>query len=50
MIRDRLTTAYNWQKSYEDNKKLPLEFDVGYQVYLKISPMKGVMIFNRKGC
>ena len=48
MIRDRLTTAYNWQKSYEDNKKLPLEFDVGYQVYLKISLIKGMMRFGRK--
>ena len=30
-------------------KKRPLEFDVGDQVYLKISPMKGVMKFCRKG-
>ena len=48
MIRDILTTAYNRQKSYADNIKWPLEFDVGDQVYLKISPMKGVMRFGRK--
>ncbi|XP_069149125.1 uncharacterized protein [Solanum lycopersicum] len=38
---DRLATAYNRQKSYADNTKRPLEFDVGDHVYLKISPMKG---------
>ena len=43
VIRDRFTTAYSRQKSYADNRKRPLEFEVGYQVYLKISPMKGVM-------
>ena len=36
VIRDRLTTAYSRHKSYVDNRKRPLEFDVGDQVYLKI--------------
>ena len=36
VIRDRLATAYSRQKSYVDNRKRPLEFDVGNQVYLKI--------------
>ena len=49
VIRDRLATAYSLQKSYADNRKQPLEFDVGDQVYLKISPMKGVMRFGRNG-
>ena len=49
MIKDRFDTAYRWQKSYVDNKKRPLEFDVVDHVYLKISPMKGVMSFARKG-
>ena len=49
MIRDRLATAYSQQKSHADNRKRPLEFDVGDQVYLKISPMKGVMRFGSKG-
>ena len=31
-----LATTYTWQKSYVDNKKRPLEFYVGDQVYLKI--------------
>ena len=49
VISDRLATLYSWHKSYADNKKRPLEFDVGDQVYLKISHMKGVMRFGRKG-
>ena len=49
MIRDRLATSYHRQKSYADNKKRAPEFDVGDQVYLKISPMKGVMMFSKKG-
>ena len=49
VIRDRLATAYSRQKSYADKRKWPLEFDVGDQVYLKISPIKGMMRFNRKG-
>ena len=49
MIRDRLDTPYNWKKSYANNKKWPLEIDVGDQVYLKISPMKIVRRFGRKG-
>ena len=43
MIRDRFATAYSRQKSYANNRKRPLKFKVGDQVYLKISPMKGVM-------
>ena len=35
--------------TYAYNRKGPLEFYVGEQVYLKISPMKGVMRFGRKG-
>ncbi|XP_069143511.1 uncharacterized protein [Solanum lycopersicum] len=34
---------------FRDSRKRPLEFDVIDQVYLKISPMKGVMRFGRKG-
>ena len=44
-----MTTAYSLQKSYANNRKMALEFEVGDQVYLKISPMKGVMRFGKKG-
>ncbi|XP_069154428.1 uncharacterized protein [Solanum lycopersicum] len=49
MIRDRLTVAFNSQNSYADNRKMALKFEVGDQVYMKISPMKGVMRFGKKG-
>ena len=49
MIRDRLNTAYRRQKSYVENRKRALEFKVGDQVYLKISPMKEVMTSGKKG-
>ncbi|WMV54994.1 hypothetical protein MTR67_048379 [Solanum verrucosum] len=49
LIRDRLKTAHSRQKSYVDNKKRDLEFEVGDWVYLNISLMKGVMSFGNKG-
>ena len=49
MIRDRLATAYSSQKSYANKRKRDLEFEVGDQVYLNVSPMKGVMRFGKKG-
>ena len=48
-IRDRLYIAYSRQKSYPDNGRKDLEFQRGDNVYLKISPMKGVMRFCNKG-
>ncbi|WMV37720.1 hypothetical protein MTR67_031105 [Solanum verrucosum] len=48
LIRDRLNMAHSRQKSYADNRKRDLEFEVGDWVYLKISPMKSVMRFCKK--
>ena len=49
MIRYRLATAQSRKKSYVDNKKRALTLEVGDQVCLKISLMKGVMRFGKKG-
>lgn len=49
LIRDRLRTAQSRQKSYADQRRRSLEFAVGDQVLLKVSPMKGVMRFGKKG-
>ena len=49
VIMDRLKIDYGRQKSYANNRKRDIEFEVGDMVYLKISPMKGVMIFGKKG-
>ena len=49
MIRDILKVDFTLQKSYADYWRRDLEFEVGDMVYLKISPMKGVMRFDKKG-
>ena len=49
LIRDRIRAAQNRQKSYVDRRRRPLEFMVGDFVLLKVSPMKGVRRFGRKG-
>ncbi|XP_075083643.1 uncharacterized protein LOC142167377 [Nicotiana tabacum] len=49
LIRDRLRTAQSQQKSYADVRRRDLEFDVEDWIFLKVSPMKGVMRFGKKG-
>ncbi|XP_069154377.1 uncharacterized protein [Solanum lycopersicum] len=49
VTRNRLATGYSRHKSYADNRKMTLEFNIGDQVYLKISPIKGVMKLDKKG-
>ncbi|GKD35713.1 putative reverse transcriptase domain-containing protein, partial [Tanacetum coccineum] len=49
VIRDRLKAARDRQKSYADNRRKPLEFQVGDHVMLKVSPWKGVVRFGKKG-
>ena len=41
--------TYSRQKSYAKNIKRDLEFRLREWVYLKISPMKGVIRFYKKG-
>jgi hypothetical protein len=48
-IKERLKTARDRQKSYADNRRKPLEFNIGDQVLLKVSPWKGVIRFGKKG-
>ncbi|EOY03318.1 Uncharacterized protein TCM_018216 [Theobroma cacao] len=49
VIRQRMLTAQSRQKSYADNRRRDLEFQVGDHVFLKVSPTKGVMRFGKKG-
>ena len=49
LIKKRLETAFSRQKSYADPKHKNVEFQVGDFVFLKVSPMKGVMRFGMKG-
>ena len=49
VIRNRLKIAQYRQKSYADNRRRDLEFQVGDQVFMRISPWKGVLRFGKKG-
>jgi hypothetical protein len=49
LIQKRMLAAQSRQKSYADTRRRKLEFKVGDQVFLKVSPMKGVMQFGKKG-
>ena len=48
-IRKRSQAAQSRQKSYADNRRRPLEFEVGDHVFLKVSPLKGSIRFGQKG-
>nr|GEV46869.1 putative reverse transcriptase domain-containing protein [Tanacetum cinerariifolium] len=48
-IKDRLKIARDCQKSYDDKRRKPLEFSVGDYVFLKVSPSKCVIRFEKKG-
>lgn len=48
-IKERLKAARDRQKSYADNRRKPLEFQVGDKVLLKVSPWKGSVRFGKKG-
>ncbi|GJS24163.1 putative reverse transcriptase domain-containing protein [Tanacetum coccineum] len=45
----KLKATRDRQKSYADNKRKPLDFEVGDQVLLKVSSWKGVVRFKKKG-
>nr|CAB3503748.1 unnamed protein product [Digitaria exilis] len=49
IIRENLRTAQSRQKSYFDQRRKPLQFEVGDHVYLKVSPIKGVQRFGLNG-
>ena len=49
IIRNQLKKAYGRQKTYAYNRRRDLEFKEGDNVYLIISPMKGVVRFGMKG-
>ncbi|GJT97437.1 putative reverse transcriptase domain-containing protein [Tanacetum coccineum] len=49
LIKEKLKVARDHQKSYADKRRKPLEFEVGDQVLLKMSPSKRVVRFGKKG-
>ncbi|GKF77470.1 hypothetical protein Tco_0229940, partial [Tanacetum coccineum] len=49
LIKEKLKAERDRQKSYADNRRKPLEFEVGDRVMLKVAPWKGVICFGKKG-
>lgn len=48
MIRKRMKATQSRQTSYADQPRRPLEFTEGDRVFLKVSPMKGIVRTGRK--
>ena len=48
LIRQRLLTTQSRHKSYTDVRCLPLEFEVGDHVFLKVMPKRGVVRFGKR--
>ncbi|GJQ98615.1 hypothetical protein Tco_0009754 [Tanacetum coccineum] len=49
LMKEKLKAARDRQKSYEDKRRKPLEFEVGDRVLLRVSPWKGVVRFGKQG-
>ncbi|XP_074313677.1 uncharacterized protein LOC141648867 [Silene latifolia] len=49
VIRQKMRAAQDRQKSYADLKRSEIQFAIGDKVLLKVSPMKGVMWFGKRG-
>ncbi|XP_074277591.1 uncharacterized protein LOC141601228 [Silene latifolia] len=49
IIREKMRAAQDRQKSYADLRRIDIEFAMGGKVLLKVSPMRGVMRFGKRG-
>ena len=48
VIKERMKEAQDRQKSYADNRRRPLEFQIGDMIFLKVAPWKHVIRFGMK--
>jgi hypothetical protein len=48
-VRENMKIAQSRQKSYAEQKRKYVSFDVGEHVYLKVSPLRGTKRFHVKG-
>lgn len=48
VIRKNLQAAQSREKGYTDNRRRDLVFEVGDHVFMKVSPMKGLLRFEKK--
>ncbi|GJT98672.1 putative reverse transcriptase domain-containing protein, partial [Tanacetum coccineum] len=49
LIKQRMQATQDQQKSYANQKRKPMDFEVGDRVMLKVSPWKGVIRFGKRG-
>jgi hypothetical protein len=49
MVRENLKITQSRQQSYGDTQRRELSFEVGDYVYLKVSPIRGIIRFRVKG-
>ena len=49
LIKEKLKTAQDRQKSYADKRRRPLEFEDGDWVFVKVSSYRGIFRFGKKG-
>ncbi|XP_043725599.1 uncharacterized protein LOC122672165 [Telopea speciosissima] len=48
-IREKIKATQSRQKSYADRKRQDIQFKVGEKAFLKVSPIKGVVRFGKRG-
>jgi hypothetical protein len=48
-IQANMLAAQSHQKSYNDKRRRPLEFEVGDHIYLRVTPINGAHHFSIKG-
>ena len=49
VIKSKLKAAQDRQKSYVDQHRKEMEFQIDEKVFLRVSPWKGIMRFGNKG-
>ena len=49
IIKSRLKTAQDRQKSYVDQHRRDIKYEVGEKVFLRVSPWRGILRFGKKG-
>ena len=49
LVKQRMKAAQDRYKSYADQRRRPLKFEISDQVFLRVSPTKGVYQFRVKG-
>ena len=49
LIKEKLKTIQDRQKSYADQRRKPLEFEEGDWVFVKVSPRRGIFRFWKNG-